>query len=145
MDLFRMIWGLIWYHSRGHTTKIDTGKRSRLKKKQKLVRECPFEIIGFTCWPKFWESSTIPQRCLISNIIFIRPLEPQISFCEVPVPYSPFWNKGVHICVFIKSIGYYMFVSICGEKCYSLFELFVLHLFPYFAYYGIPQFKIWCK
>ena len=48
--LFQMFWGLIWYHSRGHTTKIDFGKRSRLKKKQKLPRDEPFEIIGFMCW-----------------------------------------------------------------------------------------------
>ena len=48
--LFQMFWELIWYHSRGHTTKIDFGKRSRLKKKQKPRRSEPFEIIGFTCW-----------------------------------------------------------------------------------------------
>ena len=29
-------------------------ERSRLKKKQKVVRECPFEIIGFKCWPKLF-------------------------------------------------------------------------------------------
>ena len=50
--LLQMFWRLIWYHSRGHTTKIDFGKRSRLKKKQKLSRSEPFEIIGFKCWPK---------------------------------------------------------------------------------------------
>ena len=48
--LLQMFWRLIWYHSRGHTTKIDFGKRSRLKKKQKLSRSEPFEIIGFKCW-----------------------------------------------------------------------------------------------
>ena len=53
MRLFQMFRGLIWYHSRGHTTKIDFGKRSRLKKKQKLLRDQPFEIIGFKCWPRF--------------------------------------------------------------------------------------------
>ena len=61
--LFTMFWRLVWYHSRGHTTKIDFGKRPRLKKEQKPLRECPFEIIGFTCWPKFL-SENIAQNVL---------------------------------------------------------------------------------
>ena len=40
--LFQMFWGLIWYHSRGHTTKIDFGKRSRLKKKAKTPAKWAF-------------------------------------------------------------------------------------------------------
>ena len=71
MDLFRMIWGLIWYHSRGHTTKIDFGKRSRLKKKQKLPRDQPFEIIGFTCWPRM-QKFILKLKSSLKNVFFRR-------------------------------------------------------------------------
>ena len=79
--LFQMFWGLIWYHSRGHTTKIDFGKCSRLKKKQKLLRSEPFEIIGFTCWPNllcriwiFFKQKTAYEiaSCLVGSEMCIR-------------------------------------------------------------------------
>ena len=78
--LFQMFWGLIWYHSRGHTTKIDFGKRSKLKKKQKCLRSEPFEIIGFTCWPKIWRVMFDPWCMPISNIMSIRCLHPEKSY-----------------------------------------------------------------
>ena len=43
------------YIQHGHMTKIGFGIYSRVKKKQNALVECPFEIIGFTCRPKFWK------------------------------------------------------------------------------------------
>ena len=39
----------IWH---GHRTYIGFGNHKKLKKKQKVAIECPFEIIGFICWLK---------------------------------------------------------------------------------------------
>ena len=37
------------YIQHGHRTYIDFGNHKKLKKKQKVAIECPFEIIGFKC------------------------------------------------------------------------------------------------
>ena len=50
----------------------------KTEKKQKLVRECPFEIIGFMCWPKlakswkslFQESTYFWPKTLYMRMIF---------------------------------------------------------------------------
>jgi len=44
--LFKIIDRIIWYHSRGHRTKIDSRFHSRTKKKQNYLIERPFRIIG---------------------------------------------------------------------------------------------------
>ena len=83
MRLFQMFRGLIWYHSRGHTTKIDFGKRSRLKKKQKLPRDQPFEIIGFKCWPKFLHEikvQTSSYKTLFSFFSYLSSFLKYFSF-----------------------------------------------------------------
>ena len=42
------------YIQHGHRINIGLYNHKKLKKKQKPLIECPFEIIGFKCWPKYF-------------------------------------------------------------------------------------------
>ena len=42
------------YIHHGHISWNEEMHQKKLKKKQKCLPECPFEIIGFICWPKYF-------------------------------------------------------------------------------------------
>ena len=79
--LFQMFWGLIWYHSRGHTTKIDFGKRSRLKKKAKTPAKWTFWNNRLHLLTKIFLSLKSTKSPLQNPIFrfFISLMVPEIS------------------------------------------------------------------
>ena len=112
--LFQMFRGLIWYHSRGHTTKIDFGKRSRLKKKAKTPPRWTFwnnSIQMLTKWSTKYHGSKDHYVRIILCIynMLISPKLTKISWIEVQTffekkiaffkaklcPFSPagIWNQ----------------------------------------------------
>ena len=59
-------------------------KKSIWWKNQNSFFECPFEIIGFTCWPKIWRVWFDLWSVPISNIMSIRCLHPEKSSFTYP-------------------------------------------------------------